>query len=74
MAIPQDVYERRRADRRKPNAPISWLPRAVPLLPNGHGPVVIGVAQDAVMGKWLLRQLEDRAKKEARCNYSAAAE
>jgi len=44
--------------------PISWLPRAVPVLPDGRGPRIVGVAQETLMGKALLVQLTARAERE----------
>jgi hypothetical protein len=50
-----------------PWRPINWLSRPISLLENGAGPTVYGVVEDAPLGKWLLQQLEARARKEDGC-------
>jgi hypothetical protein len=43
--------------------PIAWLSRPVRLLDGGHGPWVVGVTQDALLGQELLRTWENEARK-----------
>jgi hypothetical protein len=40
--------------------PIAYLDRPVPLLEDGKGPLVVGVAQDALLGKAIFMQLQER--------------
>jgi hypothetical protein len=54
-----------RERRHTPVAPIAWLPVPITLLSGGRGPLVVGVAEDAVMGKRKFQQLSARAEREA---------
>jgi hypothetical protein len=61
-AATNESFRERVRQRRAINAPIAWLDRGVPLLEDGHGPLVVGVSRDAVLGKRKLRELEARVK------------
>jgi hypothetical protein len=56
-ATNQSFRERVR-QRRAIDPPIAWLDEPVSLCDDGRGPLVLGVAKDAMLGRWKLQQLQ----------------